>query len=112
MRLPHRDRVEVAREKLTDYLLDSGHPDNGGKAAFFARMGYSRDNWFACAEALKALARSKDVAAMLESPHGEKYIVDGTLAAASGAERHLRTIWIVDADSTIPRLVTAYPLGE
>jgi len=35
MRLPNAHFAVVDREKITEYLLNSEHPDNGGKAAFF-----------------------------------------------------------------------------
>jgi hypothetical protein len=35
----------VEREKTEDYLLKAAHPDNGGKAAFFERLGFRRQKW-------------------------------------------------------------------
>lgn len=47
MRLPNAQNAVVDREKIADYLLNPAHPDNGGKAKFFAqhldygqRIGY------------------------------------------------------------------------
>ena len=31
----------VEEEKITEYLLNSAHPDNGGKAAFFQKLGFN-----------------------------------------------------------------------
>ena len=35
MKLPNAKKAVVKRAKIIDYLLDSKHPDNGGKAEFF-----------------------------------------------------------------------------
>jgi hypothetical protein len=46
--------------------------------------------------------------------HGEKYVVDGWLAAQTQESRRwsVRTVWIVDRGGDAPRLVTAYPGKE
>jgi len=41
MKLPHRSVVNTA--KITEYLLKPEHPNNGGKAAFFAALGFDRE---------------------------------------------------------------------
>ena len=43
MKLPDADKAIVSREKAADYLLNPAHPDNGGKAEFFTRLGFRRD---------------------------------------------------------------------
>jgi hypothetical protein len=48
----------------------------------------------------------------MESTHGKKYIVDGTMETPTGKSPRVRTIWIVDGGETVPRLVTAYPHEE
>ena len=40
MRLPNASLALVAREKVTDYLLNPAHPDSGGKAEFFHSLGF------------------------------------------------------------------------
>jgi hypothetical protein len=47
---------------------------------------------------------------IVRSPYGTKYIVDGPLRSPDGRLPIVRTIWIVDAETEFPRLVTAYPL--
>jgi hypothetical protein len=111
MKLPNSHLATIEREKITEYLLNVGHPDNGGKALFFAGLGFRRDGWLALAKAfLKLVQETEDVISM-ESSHGIKYIVDGTLMTPSGKSPMVRTVWIVDKESENPRLVTAYP-GE
>ena len=112
MRLPNPESAFVAQEKIVDYLLNPGHPDNGGKARFFISLGFDRENWTALATALKKLAHNTEISARLESTHGAKYIIDGHVQSATGRSSVIRTIWIVDRGENIPRLVTAYPHEE
>lgn len=112
MRLPQGERALVERKKIQEYLLNREHPDNGGKADFFSQLGFSADEWITFAAALRLLAIKGDVTNIVESNHGTKYIVDGELENPRGRREQVRTVWIVDAVETIPRLVTAYPHEE
>jgi len=112
MNLPNVDDVEIAREKITDYLLNPRHPDGAGKAAFFAAQGFTAEEWHVLADAFRRLAASFPVAKQLDSPHGTKYIVEDALTTPSGKTPLIRTVWIVDRGADRPRLVTAYPREE
>ena len=112
MNLPNADGVEIAKEKITDYLLNPLHPDGAGKAAFFAAMGFTLEQWDVLADALRALALTSPVANEVNSPHGAKYVVDGALTTPIGKTPSVRTVWIIDQAADTPRLVTAYPCGK
>ncbi len=109
MKLPNAEKVAVRRDKIADYLLNSAHPDNGGKAAFFEGLGFRRREWKTLAKALQALAMRTDVTASTESPHGWKYVIVGRVESPSGKAAVVQTIWIVDKGQDVARLVTAYP---
>ena len=96
-------------EKISDYLLDPAHPDNGGKAEFFRKLGFRRNEWEALASALRTLAETADVAGSMESPHGRKYAIVGRIESPEGKAATLQTIWIVDKGLDGARFVTAYP---
>jgi hypothetical protein len=51
---------------------------------------------------------------MVDSIHGEKYVVDGRVSSQTekGREQIVRTVWIIDRGVDAPRLVTAYPGRE
>ncbi len=112
MKLPNWENAVVDREKITDYLLNPAHPDNGGKASFFLSHGFRPDDWQTLAIAFRRLAEAVEVYKTVASVHGQKYIVDGPVEAPGGKTPKLRTVWIVDSGQTIPRLVTAYPQDE
>ena len=109
MKLPNAHLAVVEREKITEYLLNAAHPDNGGKAAFFQNLGFDSDDWQAMAEALRKLALTGDVAKRVESRHGQKYVVDGRMETPSQRSPLVRTVWVIDRGLDLPRLVTAYP---
>lgn len=112
MKLPNGHLAVIEREKLTDYILNPAHPDNGGKADFFQAQGFSRDAWQTLAGSLRKLAATGDVTEAVESAHGQKYILEARIETPSGKRPIVRTVWIVDRGLDAPRLVTAYPCEE
>jgi len=112
MRLPNADLAHIDRAKITEYLLNPEHPDNGGKAAFFVALEFSHSDWDTLAIALRRLALTADVTESVETEHGKKYIVDGELENPARKAAWVRTIWIIDAGTDFPRLVTAYPVRK
>jgi len=56
------------------------------------------------------MAASEEVAEVIPTPYGVKYVVDGTLAGPTGAVSRIRTIWVMEEGVQIPRFVTAYPM--
>lgn len=108
MKLPHAELAVVESAKITEYLLNPAHPDNGGKAGFFLSLGFSREDWQVLAAAFRAMAEDLTVTSSLASPHGVKYIVEGNIETPSGKVPRVRTVWIVDRGRDTPRLVTAY----
>jgi Domain of unknown function (DUF6883) len=60
-KLPSAERAIVDATKITEYLLNASHPDNGGKARFFESLGFSAVAPMLLAGALRALATSGEV---------------------------------------------------
>lgn len=109
MKLPNPLSALVEREKITEYLLNPSHPDNGGKAAFFIALGFERENWEPFAAALRRLALNAHVSKYMETAYGKKYIVDGAIESPAGKMPVVRTVWIINQGADVARLVTAYP---
>lgn len=109
MQLPNAAAATVADEKLTAYLLNAMHPQNKGKAAFYAGVGYSPANAETLREALVGLARTGRVVESEPTPHGTKYVVVGPVVAPNGRTYELLSIWMIETNSGAPRLITAYP---
>jgi hypothetical protein len=109
MKIPNASLAKVERKKITEYLLNIEHPDNGGRAEFFFALGFRRDDWEPLAGSFRRLARAYTVTRSIESVHGMKYIIEGAIETPIGKSPMVRTIWFIDSGETIPRLVTAYP---
>jgi len=112
MKLPNANNLVVEREKIADYLLNAAHPDNGGKAEFFEKLGFRSKEWETLAKALRALAQTTEVTSHAASPHGRKYVIVGRIESPVGKSVAVKTIWIVDKGLAAARLVTAYPRKE
>jgi hypothetical protein len=110
MRLPNPELAIVEREKITDYLLNAGHPYGASKAKFFAEFGFWLEGREALATALLEHGRRNNVARRKETGFGPRYEVEGDLAAPDGRRPRVRTVWQVDEGQIAPRLITAYPL--
>lgn len=109
MLLPRRAQAYVPSEKLTKYLLSLTHVVGKTKAQFFRAHGYDERTAAQLEEGLLAIAQQNEVVEELASPHGTKYVVDGTLPTPRGTNISIRTVWIVEAGESRPRFVTAYP---
>lgn len=102
----------IESAKIRDYLLNPEHPDNGGKARFFAELGFGRANWKELAIALEANLLDSRTLIPVESQHGTKYVVDGRIQTPTGRVAWIRSVWIVDRGFNAARLVTAYPCAK
>jgi hypothetical protein len=112
MKLPNIEKAVVQKRKIVDYLLSEASEEGSSKAAFFARFGFSVAEWERLADALQVHAVENDVTRVLSSRHGNKYIVEGPLAAPDGREPFVRVVWIIEKGDDQPRLVTAYPMAR
>ncbi len=109
MKLPNVGNAQIDQTKITEYLLSPVYQRSGGKAWFFASLGFRRDSWEILADALKAQAESNEVSRVVETDYGPRYHVDGLLQTPGGDAAEIRTVWQFDIGSSHPRLITAYP---
>jgi len=109
--LPNRFRVEIARRKVTGYLLATAHPVGGAKARYFESRGYSIEEPQKLEDALRQVAAEGTVAKENATRWGIKFVVEGSVIAPDGNPLPLATVWIVK-ESSVPVLVTAYPIAR
>ena len=110
MKLPNVEHATVDSRKLTEYLLSTTHPFGRSKAEFFARFGFSLDNWSVLASALLRHAAEHDVVDVEEVRYGVTYAIEGPIVAADGRRPTIRSVWQIDAEETMPRFITAFPV--
>ena len=112
MKLPNAQSAILPERKVTHYLLNPAHPAGGSKATFFLRFGFTLTEWQRLAEALLLHARENEVTAVEQTPHGQRYVVDGPLTAADGSRLNVRSAWYISIGGGAPRFVTAHPLPK
>lgn len=78
MQLPGAENTVVEPRKLRGYLLSPSHPVGRFKAAFFALLGYTQDDWGLLAEDLRRHALEGE-ASEEASDYGHKFEVRGDL---------------------------------
>ena len=110
MLLPGAHQARVDQKKVIEYLLNREHPDGQSKAEFFQRFGFRSESWQVLAEALRNHAVEHAVSKTVESAYGTRYLVEGPLPTPDGRRPNVRTVWVVEKGTSIPRLVTAYRL--
>ena len=109
MHLPHSETAYVPPEKLSGYLLSESHPIGKFKARYFRNLGFHDGNAGELETSLIAIAQNHSVLETETTPHGEKYVIDGSFMPPSGRIATLRTVWIIERGDSRPRLVTAFP---
>jgi hypothetical protein len=108
--LPNAKNARVEIKKLTDYLLCIGHPIGHSKAQFFIQYGFSTGAPDFLAASLKKHATTQPVVESKISEFGAKYTLKCTCESPDQRNPCIKTVWIVENDDEIPRLITAYPV--
>lgn len=110
MKLSNLERTTVPAEKIRGYLLNDAHPHGRPKAIFFRRFGFEAAAWEVLAAALLRHAAEHDVARVVASPFGTRFVVEGIMATPDGRTPGVRSVWFIEMGEDAPRFVTAYPL--
>lgn len=110
MLLPHSQNAVVDIHKLTDYLLNPNHKDGRHKARLFAAsLNVNAEDAEELRHALLNAAASNEARYGKFDRYGQRYTVD-FLFEWRGKSAIIRSGWIIEHGSDIPRLATAFPL--
>ncbi len=109
MKLPNAERAVVDPRKLRDYALSPVHPVGRFKAAFFARLGFTTENWERLDLELRRLALQDAAEPSERTEFGQKYLVRGIIMGPTGVSAEIRSVWIILNGEHAPRVVTIYP---
>jgi hypothetical protein len=112
VKLPNGHLATVPKPKITQYLLNPGHPAGGSKAAFFLRHGFTVGDWQRLAATLLQHAQDNEVVETEQTRYGTRYVLDGPLTAPDGTVLNVRTAWYIDLGGAVPRFITAHPLPK
>jgi hypothetical protein len=116
--LPNLRLAEVDPRKLSEYSLNPGHPQNGGKAEGWRALGYDVDNPKARSEAAEdvrelirdGLLACGRVTETRDTPFGSAYKVLNGFSGPNGRHATLVTCWLVEDPSGrgFPKLTTVW----
>ena len=112
MKLPNYALAYVPEAKITRYLLNEEHPVGVSKAQFFLRFGFTRETWQIFAAALVEHAAVNEIANTIVAEDGVRYAVEGIIRTPDGRNPYIRSTWIIETGSEIPRLTSAYPVDK
>jgi len=110
LQLPNKANAYIPRRKLVDYLISETHAVGKSKAKFFRLLGFNETTVSELEQGLLEIAQTGQVKERVDSLHGTKYVIEGSLKTLHGTLVQVRTIWIVESDDHAPRFVTAYPI--
>lgn len=110
MKIPNAEHAVVDIRKLRDYCLNPQHNKGKHKARLFSSIfGMNSNDAEALRNILLDAVKRHDAELADKDARGQRYTLDFTLNWQD-KQATIRTGWIVEVDSEIPRLTTAFPL--
>lgn len=101
--------LTIADPKIGGYLLNTEHPEGGGKAKFFLAHGFGSDVPDLFLASLFAHARPSHLAGEQATGFGTKFVYEGPMIIPDGSTWRIRSVWHRPLGETRRFLVTAYP---
>lgn len=108
--MPGRHLAVVEDSKMTDYLLNTSHPDGKSKAIFFLGLGFRPHNLPELRTALLVHAAIHHVVKEVQTKFGTKYLIEGEIETPRQTKVIIRIVWMLTLYTNPPKLVTAYPI--
>lgn len=110
MLIPNAQNAVVDIRKLRDYCLNPQHDDGKHKARLFSSiLGMTPDNAEELRQILLEVIQTHEAQLGRRDGFGQRYTLDFTIQCQNRSAT-LRSGWIIEHDSEIPRLTTCYPL--
>jgi len=110
MLIPNAQNAVVDIRKLRDYCLNPYHDDGKHKARLFlSSLGMTVDHAEELRQILLEIVKTHQARLGREDEFGQRYTLDFTLEWQNRSAT-LRSGWIIEHDSEIPKLTTCYPL--
>lgn len=110
MLIPNAKNAVVDIRKLRDYCMNSNHDDGKHKARLFlSTLGMTADDAEALREILLEVVTVHEAKLGRQDGFGQRYTLDFKIAWHN-RNTTLRSGWIIEHNSEVPRLTTCYPL--
>ncbi|MBW4469947.1 MAG: hypothetical protein KME45_06025 [Stenomitos rutilans HA7619-LM2] len=109
MLIPNSENAVVDVRKLRDYCLNLEHNDGKHKARLFGSMlGMTVDHAEELRQILLEAVKVQKAQLGRRDEFGQRYTLDFTIEWQNRSVT-LRSGWIIEHDSAIPKLTTCYP---
>jgi hypothetical protein len=110
MLIPNAENAVVDIRKLRDYCLNSQHDDGKHKARLFLSiLAMTADDAEALRQMLLQVVTRHEARLGRQDEFGQRYTLD-FMIEWQNRSAPLRSGWIIEQGSEIPRLTTCYPL--
>lgn len=110
MLIPNAENAVVDIRKLRDYCLNLEHDDGKHKARLFASiLGITAEDSEELRDTLLEVFKTQEVRLSREDEFGQRYTLDSVLEWQNRVAT-VRSGWIIEHGSEIPRLTACYPL--
>lgn len=110
MLIPNANNAVVDISKLRDYCLNPDHDEGKHKARLFSSiLGISKDDAEELRQLLLEVVKIQEAQLGRHDEFGQRYTLDFTLEWQNKSAT-VRSAWIIEHDSDVPRLTTCYPL--
>lgn len=107
--LPNAKNAVIHELKLTGYVLYKNHPSGRNKAVAFEKyLGYTVDNKNLLIHQVHEGLKYNTAKARAPTQYGQPYEVRMKIIGANGKYARIKTGWIIDKGSNIPRLTSIY----
>jgi hypothetical protein len=109
--IPNAENAVVALGKLRDYCLNPEHSTGKHKARLFSSMlGMTAENAPQLRQILLEVVKTHEARLGRTDEFGQRYTLDFTLEWQNKSAV-IRSGWIIETNSDIPRLTSCYPLA-
>lgn len=110
MLIPNADQAVVDIRKLRDYCLNPEHDDGKHKARLFSSiLSMVASDAEELRQILLEVVKTHEAQLRRQDEFGQRYTLDFVIEWQNRSAT-LRSGWIIEHDSEIPRLITCYPL--
>jgi hypothetical protein len=110
MLIPNAENAVVDIRKLRDYCLNPDHDEGKHKARLFSSsLDITADNAEELRQILLEVVKTHEARLGRQDEFGQRYTLDFTLEWQDKSAT-IRSGWIIEQGSDIPRLTTCYPL--
>ena len=107
--LLNAEHAVIDPKKLSSYALNSEHPVGGNKAKVFeSALGYNQSNADILVDRIQQGIMNNPATLGLNDKFGQRMTVDMPITGINGKTATVRTGWMYETDSLVPRMTTIY----